>query len=73
MSYEFNYWFYKENTKFSELISFYCVQRLIWSEKLPLLDLLMKYDKSREYWLKNSENWAMQVQVMPSRMHMYLF
>jgi len=42
ISYEINYGFYKENMKFTELNSFYCVQCLIWSEKLHLLELLMK-------------------------------
>jgi len=42
-SYEINYEFYKENTKFSELISFYCLQWLIWSEKTVFTRHFMKY------------------------------
>jgi len=64
-SWEVNYEFYKENTKFSELNSFYCVQWLIWSEKLHSLDLLMDYGKWGNYWFNYSENWTPQVQVMP--------
>jgi len=51
--------FYKENTKFSELISFYYVQWLFCEEKLHLLDSLMKYKKWGEYWFENNENWTM--------------
>jgi len=61
MSGGINFWFYKESTKFSELISFYYIQKLNWGENMHLLDLLMKYEKLGEYWLKNTENWAKQV------------
>jgi len=49
---------------FSELNNLYCVQYVNLGGKLHLLDLLMKYEKWAEYWLKNSEHWVMQVQVM---------
>ena len=55
-----------------ELNSFHYVQRLDWGEKLHLLDLLMKYEKRGLYWLKNSENWATQVQDMPFWTNTYL-
>jgi len=45
ISYEVNYGFCKGNTQFSELNNFYCIQELIWSEKLSLLGLLKKYEK----------------------------
>ena len=48
MSYEINYGFYKEIIRFSELISFYCIQRLFWDEK-AILELLIKYEKWEEY------------------------
>jgi len=41
--------------------------------KHHLLDLLMKYEKQKELWLRKSENWAKQVQVMPFWTNMYLF
>jgi len=47
-----DYGFDKGNAKFVEL------DRLIthWSKRLYSLDLLMKYEKWGDYWLKNSEN-----------------
>ena len=60
MSYGINYGFYKENTKFSKLNSFYCIQWFILNEKLHLLDLLKKYEKWGGYWINHSENWAKQ-------------
>ena len=65
MSYGISYESYEENTKFSELNSFYCLQLLIWSEKLQLLDLVMEYKKLGEYCFNHSENWAMLLEVMP--------
>jgi len=44
----------------------------MWSVKLPLLGLITKYKKWEVYWIKNSENWATRVQVVPSCMFMYL-
>jgi len=49
MSYEIKYEFWKENTKFNKLHSFYCVQGLNWSEKQHLLDLSIKYEKLQEF------------------------
>ena len=37
----------------------------MWSEKVALLGLIMKYGKWGGYWIKNSENWTVQVQVTP--------
>ena len=65
MSYEINCLFYRENTKFSELNSFYCIQWPIWNEKLHWPDLLIKYEKWGEYWFKYNENWDKQVLLMP--------
>ena len=61
------------NIKIYKLISMYFVQWLIWLMKLPLMDLLMKYLKCGVDRIKNSENWATQVQVMSSWTLMYLF
>ena len=36
------YGLYKENTKFSVLISFYCIHWLFKGEKLHVMDFLMK-------------------------------
>ena len=44
-----NYGFYKENTSFSELYSFYWVQWFIWGGILYLMDLRMKYEKWGEF------------------------
>ena len=63
---------YKENTKSNVLLNIYCMQWIIWSVKLPLMDLLMKYLECEVYSIKNGENWATQVQVMPSWTFMYL-
>ena len=67
MSYGINMDFIKkiENTKFSELNRFYGVQWHIWSEKLHLLDLLMKCERWGECWLNHSETWAKQLLLMP--------
>jgi len=62
-------WTLQKNTKFSDFIRFYCVQWLFWGEKLHLLNLLMEYDKWED---ETSDNWAMQVQVMPFWTDMYL-
>ena len=56
MSYVIKYGFHEENTERSQLDNFYCIQWLIWNEKLHLLDLLVKYENWGEYCLKNSEN-----------------
>ena len=57
--------FTKKITSLVSYNSFYCVHWLFWDEKPHLLDLIMKYDKLGEHWLKNSENWATHMQVMP--------
>ena len=44
-----NYAFYKENTKFSELNSFYWVQWFIWGEILYLMDLWMNHGRWGEF------------------------
>ena len=49
MSYVIKYGFHEENTERSQLDNFYCIQWLIWNEKLHLLDLLVKYEKWGEY------------------------
>jgi len=36
------------------------------------MTLSMKYEKWGEFWLKNNDNWATQVQVMPFWTNMYL-
>jgi len=72
MGFWIKYGFCKGNTKFIELNSFHCVQGLNWGGKLHSLDLLMKYEKWGECWLKNNETWVTQVQVMPFWTNMYL-
>ena len=72
MIYVIHYEFYKEIIKFNELNSLYCDQRLLWREKLQLPILLMMYEKWGQYWVKNSENWATHVQLMPFSTNMYL-
>ena len=59
-----NYEVYEGNIKFYELIAIYCVQWLIWSVKMPLIDSTMKYQKRAMYLNKIGENWATSVQVM---------
>ena len=39
MNYEIKYEFYKERTKFSQLISFYYVEPLFWDEKTAFIGL----------------------------------
>jgi len=70
ISYEINYGLHKEN-KFNELIASIVFNDSFWV-KLHILDLLMKYKKWGEYWLKNSENWALQLKVMLFGTNMYL-
>ena len=58
------YELYKENIRFYELTSIYWVQWLMWSVKVPLLGLIMKYGMWGVYWIKNNKNLVIQVQVM---------
>jgi len=54
---------YKENTKSNEFVGICCVQWLIKSFRLSLMDSIMKYQKWLVYLIKNSENFTTQVQV----------
>jgi len=47
---------YKETIKFYELLTICCVQRLMWSAKLPLMGLWMKSEVGR---LLNQKHWEL--------------
>jgi len=65
------YELYNGNMKFCELVNTYWVQWLMWSVKVALLGLIMTYREWWVYWVKNNENSATQVQVIPSWMFMF--
>jgi len=47
------------------LIASIGVEWLIWGGKLKLMELWTKYEKWGEYWLKNTQNWAKHLYIMP--------
>jgi len=59
--------------RFMSLLASNAIKWLLWSVKLSFLSLVLKYEKWEVYWIKNNENWAIQVQVIPSLTLMCLF
>jgi len=56
--------FTKEVLNFMSLLASTVFNDSYGVQDLPLLGLVMQYEKWGVYWIKNSENWVTQVQVM---------
>jgi len=72
MSFELHMDFTKEMLSFLSLIAFIMFNDSTRKKRLHLLGLLVKYGKWGEDCLKNSKNWATQMQVMPFWTNIYL-